>query len=101
MSSDPADDALAAAMLLQSLENCHVYLLSELPAEVVESLGVGALQDLHQADHILHSRGTCLVIVPPTQRTHRYSVKTNRGVTGKALQLTQVRFFSVPPCLRG
>lgn len=62
LSSDPADDALAAAMLLQSLENCHVYLLSELPAEVVESLGVGALQDLHQADHILHNRGTCLII---------------------------------------
>ncbi len=62
LSSDPADDALAAAMLLQSRENCHVYLLSELPAEVVESLGVGALQELHQADHILQQRSTCLVI---------------------------------------
>ncbi len=62
LSSDPADDALAAAVLLQSLENCHVYLLSQLPAEVVESLGVGALQDLHAADHILQQRHNCLVI---------------------------------------
>lgn len=62
LSSDPADDALAAAVLLQSLENCHVYLLSQLPSEVVEALGVGALQDLHQADHILQQRSSCLVI---------------------------------------
>ena len=62
LSSDPADDALAAAVLLQSLENCHVYLLSQLPVEVVESLGVGALQDLNQADHILQQRSSCLII---------------------------------------
>lgn len=62
LSNDPADDALAAAVLLQSLENCHVYLLSQLPAEVIESLGVGALQDLHQADHILQHRESCLII---------------------------------------
>ncbi len=62
LSSDPADDALAAAVLLQSLENCHVYLLSQLPPEVIESLGVGALQDLHEADHILQHRQSCLII---------------------------------------
>ncbi len=62
LSKDAADDALAAAVLLQSLENCHVYLLSQLPAEVVESLGVGALQDFHQAEHILQQRDSCLVV---------------------------------------
>ncbi len=36
LSHDSADDALAAAVLLESLESAHVYLLSELPGELLE-----------------------------------------------------------------
>lgn len=62
LSSDGSDDALAAALLLRSLETSHVYLLSELPSEVVENLGMGAIQNLHQAEHVIHDRASCLVI---------------------------------------
>ena len=62
LSSDASDDALAAAVLLRSLEASHIYLLSDLPTEVVESLGMGAIQNLHQAEHVIHDRASCLVI---------------------------------------
>ncbi len=62
LSHDSADDALAAAVLFESLENCHVYLLSQLPKEVVEALGGERSKDLHQAEHILQQRQRLLVI---------------------------------------
>lgn len=62
LSHDASDDALAAAVLLRSLETSHVYLLSDLPSEVVESLGMGAIENLHQAEHVIHECGRCLVI---------------------------------------
>lgn len=62
LSSETSDDALAAAVLLRSLEASHIYLLSDLPKEVVESLGMGAIQTLQQAEHVIHDRGSCLVL---------------------------------------
>ena len=62
LAGDASDDALAAAVLLRSLAASHVYLLSELPSEVVESLGMGAIQNLNQAEHVIHDRASCLVI---------------------------------------
>ncbi len=52
LSHDSADDALAAAVLLESLESAHVYLLSELPGELLEPIGVTGLEDMHQVEHI-------------------------------------------------
>lgn len=62
LSSDASDDALAAAVLLESLDTSHVYLLSDLPREVVEALGMSAIQNLQQAENVIHQRGSCLVI---------------------------------------
>lgn len=62
LSSDASDDALAAAVLLESLDASHIYLLSDLPRDVVEGLGISAIQNLQQAENVIHQRGSCLVI---------------------------------------
>lgn len=62
LSSDASDDALAAAVLLESLDTSHIYLLSDLPRDVVESLGMSAIESLHQAENIIQQRSSCLVI---------------------------------------
>lgn len=69
LSNDASDDALAAAVLLESLETSHVYLLSGLPEEVVESMGMSAIQDLRQAEHIIQQRSSCLVVRSAQHRT--------------------------------
>lgn len=84
LSSDASDDALAAAVLLESLESTHVYLLSNLPREVVESLGMSAIENLHQAEHIIQQRGSCLVVGSAQHRTLRGSKRMALGESAAA-----------------
>lgn len=62
LASENSDDALAAAVLLESLATCHIYLLSDLPSEIVEALGLVAVESLQQVEHVIQERKQCLVL---------------------------------------
>jgi hypothetical protein len=81
LASDASDDALAASVLLESLDSSHVYLLSDLPREVVEGLGMSALQNLHQAENIIQQRSSCLVIGSAQHRMVRSPQETSAAST--------------------
>ncbi|MFO1063619.1 MAG: hypothetical protein U0892_07120 [Pirellulales bacterium] len=69
--SKSSDDALAAAVLHETSAICHVYLLSDLDREDVESLGLGALRSPAEAEHALHERRDILVLGTAQHRTRR------------------------------
>lgn len=59
---DPSDDALAASLILQATNGYHVYLISELRSDTVESLGVSAIADGPQLARLLEQFNSCAVI---------------------------------------
>lgn len=62
LAHDAADDALAAAVILDATKYCHVYLVSELNSEAVESLGMGAIKDVVQLEHLLNQHQSCTLL---------------------------------------
>ncbi len=53
LASDSSDDALAAAVLQQISQQHHVYLISDLRSDTVESLGMGAIVEPAQFERLL------------------------------------------------
>ena len=62
LSQDPSEDALAASLLLQATSSHHVYLISELRSETVESLGLSAIVDGPQLVRLLEQFDSCTII---------------------------------------
>ena len=62
LSHETADDALAAAVILETTKNYHVYLVSNLKPEVVEGLGMGVIQDASQLQHLCQQHASCMVL---------------------------------------
>lgn len=62
LAQDPSDDALAASLILQATNAYHVYLISELRSDTVESLGVSAVADGPQLARLLEQFESCTVI---------------------------------------
>jgi nickel-dependent lactate racemase len=62
LAHDAADDALAAAVILEATRHCHVYLISALKPESVESLGMGPIQDASQLEHLLSQHNNCTLL---------------------------------------
>ncbi len=62
LAHDAADDALAAAVILEATKHCHVYLVSALKSEAVESLGMGAIQDAAQLEHLVNQHHSCTLL---------------------------------------
>jgi hypothetical protein len=54
--------SLAAIEILRSRSKHVVYLLSKLPREVVEELGIAAMVDTDELEHVIGSSDSCLVI---------------------------------------
>lgn len=59
---DRRREALAAALILQLRQDGRVLLLSDLPVEHVESLGVGAIEDVNQLVRLLESHDSCAIV---------------------------------------
>ncbi len=59
LATDAADDALAAAVILEATKDCHVYLVSQMPDEIVEGLGMSPVRDAHQLEHLVNQHSTC------------------------------------------
>ena len=63
LAQDPSDDAVAASLILQATNNgYHVYLISELRSDTVESLGVSSIADGPQLARLLEQFDSCTVI---------------------------------------
>lgn len=62
LAQDPSDDALAAAVLLQATNNYHVYLISKLRSDTVESLGMGAIADGAQLARLIDQFSSCTIM---------------------------------------
>ncbi|MEO8269265.1 MAG: lactate racemase domain-containing protein [Aureliella sp.] len=62
LAHDASDDALAAAMLLQATSNNHVYLISSLRSDTVESLGMGVIADGTQLTRLLEQFPSCTIL---------------------------------------
>lgn len=62
LAQDPSEDALAASLILQATGDHHVYLISELRSDTVESLGVSAIADGPQLARLLEQFDSCTVI---------------------------------------
>ena len=62
LAEDASDDALAAAVLLQATNNYHVYLISALRNDTVESLGMGAIADGAQLTRLIDQFPSCTII---------------------------------------
>jgi len=64
--------ALAAIEILRSRSKHVVYLLSKLPREIVEELGIGSMVDVDELEHVIASSESCLVI---SGAQHRWTSK--------------------------
>jgi len=64
--------SLAAIEILRSRSKHVVYLLSKLPRELVEELGIGAMVDVEELEHVIGSSESCLVI---SGAQHRWTQK--------------------------
>ncbi len=53
---------LAAIEIHRVRQRHTVYLMSQLPAETVEELGMGAISEVEEIEHLIASHGSCLVI---------------------------------------
>ncbi len=62
LAQDSSDDALAAAVLLQATTNYHVYLISSLRNDTVESLGMGAIADGAQLTRLMDQFPSCKIL---------------------------------------
>ncbi len=62
LSHETADDALAAAVILEATKNYHVYLVSNLKPAVVEGLGMGVIESASQLQHLCQQHATCAVL---------------------------------------
>lgn len=59
---DRGRDALAAALLLQVKQEGRVLLLSKLPVDVVESMGLGAIEHAQQLPRLIDGHESCAII---------------------------------------
>ncbi len=66
---DSSDDALTAAVILNAIASNHVYLISNLRSETVESLGLGVISDADQLVHLIRQHTSCTVIQAAQHRT--------------------------------
>jgi len=57
-----SDDAVAASLLVKTLEQHHIYLLSNLDDEVVEDLGIAPIQNEDELMRLCQRAGDCLVL---------------------------------------
>ena len=64
--------SLAAIEILRSRSKHVVYLLSKLPRELVEELGIGAMVDTEELEHVIGSSDSCLII---SGAQHRWTQK--------------------------
>jgi len=64
--------ALAAIEILRSRSKHVVYLLSKLPREVVEELGIGSMVEVDELEHVIAASDSCLVI---SGAQHRWTSK--------------------------
>ncbi len=62
LASDDSDDALAAAVILNAISSNHVYLISKLRGDSVESLGLGAITAADQLTRLVAQHQSCTVI---------------------------------------
>ena len=62
LATDNSDDAWAASVLLQANSSFHVYLISKLRAEIVESLGMGAIADEAQLSRLIEQFESCTIV---------------------------------------
>ncbi len=62
LAHDLADDALAAAVILEAVQDYHVYLLSKLDSGTIEELGMGAVENAEQLERLIAQHGSCLIL---------------------------------------
>ncbi|MCA9132429.1 MAG: DUF2088 domain-containing protein [Planctomycetales bacterium] len=62
LAADDADDAIAAAVLLQTTAHYHVYLVSNLREETVESLGMGVVHDQAELARLIDQHAGCRLL---------------------------------------
>lgn len=62
LADDSYSDAIAASVILQATADHHVYLVSELRAPIVESLGMGVMNDAEQLDRLVKQHASCTIL---------------------------------------
>lgn len=62
LANDDSDDALAAAVILSAISSNHVYLISKLRSDSVESLGMGAITAADQLSRLVAQHESCTII---------------------------------------
>ena len=70
---DPATNALPARVLARSLERGPVYLLSRLPTDLVESLGMTPIENEAELSRLAAGRRHCVVIEEAQRLRPRYA----------------------------
>ena len=77
INNDSSDDAIAAALLQRITESRHVYLVSRTSKDVLESLGIGAIENESELQHllaqfdsvgVLESASNCAALLPASDR---------------------------------
>ncbi len=62
LAADASDDAIAAAIILSATETNHVYLISNLRSETVESLGLGVIDEADELSRLIEQHEKCTII---------------------------------------
>lgn len=62
LAKDNADDAIAAALFAEVTADKHVYLVSQMKDEVIESLGLGVLRGPDELNHLVAQFGSCTIL---------------------------------------
>lgn len=58
----PSYDAESASHVLQAMQRCHVYLLSQLDAGLVEEMGFVPVGDVHEVHNLCQRHGPCILL---------------------------------------
>ncbi len=62
LASDDSNDALAAAVILSAISSNHVYLISKLRSDSIESLAMGAITSADQLTRLVAQHASCTII---------------------------------------
>lgn len=75
LAKDASDDAIAAAVVLEATTNHHVYLVSNLRPQTVESLGLGVISEAAQLQRLLQQHNTCTILGSTQHRPSHQNTK--------------------------
>lgn len=62
LSSDTSDDAILASLVHQATQHKHIYLVSDMKSESVESLGLGVIREPSELAHLIDQFSSTIIL---------------------------------------